>query len=78
MAGPSNVLRTSGGVVSTNAQIKIACGFKPAFVNIVNQTLGSAFTWNAGMPQDSGLRQSGAAGSFSFVTTSGQRKTTPR
>mgnify|MGYP001584062369 CR=1 FL=1 len=71
MASPSSVVRTSGGLVSTNAQIKVACGFKPAFVHVVNQTTNTAIVWNAGMPQDSGLRQSGSALGSQFVTTSG-------
>ena len=71
MSGPSSVVRTSGGIVTTDAQIKVACGFKPAFVHVVNRTLGSSIVWNAGMPQDSGLRQSGVTLTTIFVTTSG-------
>lgn len=69
MATPSTVCRTSGGVVSTNAQIKVDCGFRPAMVHIINQTNNASLMWHGGMPQDSGLRQSGATSQF--VTTSG-------
>lgn len=71
MATPSSVVRASGGLTTTNAQIKVACGFKPAHVQIINQAQGATFTWNAGMPSDSGLRISGSANGSQFVTTSG-------
>lgn len=71
MATPSMVVRTSGGITSTNAQIKVNCGFKPAFIHVINQTTNTALVWNAGMPQDSGLRMSGSANGQQFITTSG-------
>lgn len=71
MATPSTVVRTSGGLTSTNAQIKVACGFKPGVVWVVNQTNNTMHVWFAGMPANSGLRISGSAAGAAFVTTSG-------
>ena len=66
----SQDVRCSGAALSTNADININVGFKPAWVQCFNSVRVATMTWNAGMPNGAAVRQSGAANP-SYITTSG-------
>ena len=65
-------VRTSGAVLSTNAQIKVNCGFQPAFVKLFTVGQNTEAFWMASMPQDAIVRRSGdAVSNATYTTTSG-------
>ncbi len=66
----SQDVRTSGALLTSNARVTVNVGFKPAHVETYNKANVSRIWWNAGMPDDSMIRQSGAANP-SYLTSSG-------
>ena len=66
----SQNVRASGALLTSNARVTVNLGFKPAHVEAFNSAVVAKMTWNAGMPDDSCIRQSGAANP-SYLTSSG-------
>ena len=66
----SQDVRASGALLTSNARITVNLGFKPAHVEAFNSANVCSAIWNAGMPDDSMIRASGAANP-SYLTSSG-------
>lgn len=66
----SQDVRASGALSLGNARVTVNLGFKPAHVEGWNKNNVCNFWWNAGMPDDSMIRASGAANP-SYLTSSG-------
>lgn len=66
----SQDVRASGALATSNARVTVNLGFKPAQVEGWNKSNVCNFWWNAGMPDDSMIRASGAANP-SYLTSSG-------
>lgn len=66
----SQDVRASGALLTSTARITVNLGFKPAHVEAVNSANVTQIWWNAGMPDDSMIRASGAANP-TYLTSSG-------
>lgn len=66
----SQDVRASGALTTSNNRITVNLGFKPAHIEAVNKANVCQIWWNAGMPDDSMIRASGAANP-SYLTSSG-------
>ena len=63
-------IRTSGALLTSNARLTVNCGFKPAWVRLLNRNRVIQAEWHGGMPSDSMVRRSGAAAP-AYITSSG-------
>lgn len=63
-------VRVSGAVLSTNADIDVNVGFKPAYIKCFNKANVSELEWTSAMKDGEGIRRSGNAAP-SYITSSG-------